>query len=128
MPIISMSVNENLLSQIDDLGKELGYSGRSEIIRAALRALIAEQKNEKELRGNVNGVVLLVKAEGKENKGETFRHTHKEIISTMLHYHTKEDHRCAELFVIEGKAEKVLRLLNELRANKGMDYVKFIQL
>ena len=38
--IISMSLNEELLRTMDAAQKELGFSGRSETIRAAMKLLL----------------------------------------------------------------------------------------
>src|SRR2546426_8034076 len=40
MPIVSISINDALLSEMEAMKKQLGYSGKSELLRAALRTLI----------------------------------------------------------------------------------------
>ena len=51
MPIVSISLNEDIINDIDKLQKNLGFSGRSEIVRAGLRNMIAEQKERDTLQG-----------------------------------------------------------------------------
>ena len=46
-----MSLDDELLKNIDDVQKELGFSGRSETIRAALKMLIEDRKSKKTLKG-----------------------------------------------------------------------------
>ena len=53
MTIISVSLSEKLLKEIDDLKEELGFSGRSEVIRTSTRMLIADYQEKKTL-GNLN--------------------------------------------------------------------------
>ncbi|MGH9991312.1 MAG: CopG family ribbon-helix-helix protein, partial [Nitrososphaera sp.] len=40
MTIVSVSLNDDILSEIDKLQKALGFSGRSEIVRAGIRNLL----------------------------------------------------------------------------------------
>ena len=44
MPIVSISLNDEILSELDRIQKTMGFSGRSEIIRAGIRNLVAEEK------------------------------------------------------------------------------------
>ncbi|MEM4253052.1 MAG: ribbon-helix-helix domain-containing protein, partial [Candidatus Nitrosotenuis sp.] len=44
MAIVSISLNEEILAEIDKLQKGLGFSGRSEVIRAGIRTFVSEEK------------------------------------------------------------------------------------
>ena len=44
MPIVSISLNDEILKQIDSLQKNLGFSGRSDAIRAGIRSFVSEEK------------------------------------------------------------------------------------
>ncbi|MCD6036624.1 MAG: putative nickel-responsive regulator 1, partial [Nitrososphaeraceae archaeon] len=44
MAIVSISLNQEILSEIDKLQNVLGFSGRSEIVRAGIRNLLAEER------------------------------------------------------------------------------------
>jgi len=46
MPIVSISLNDEILSELDRLKKSMGFSGRSEAIRAGIRNLFLK-KNKK---------------------------------------------------------------------------------
>nr|WP_243687297.1 ribbon-helix-helix protein, CopG family [Methanobacterium formicicum] len=48
MAIISVSLGDKLLEEIDALKDEIGFSGRSEIFRASTRLLIADNDEKKE--------------------------------------------------------------------------------
>ena len=49
MAIISISLSEQLLQEIDQLKDETGFSGRSDVIRASARLLIADSQDKKNL-------------------------------------------------------------------------------
>jgi len=44
MPIVSISLTEEILKEIDNLQKSMGFSGRSDAIRAGIRSFVAEEK------------------------------------------------------------------------------------
>ena len=60
MPIVSISLNDEILKQIDTLQKNLGFSGRSDAIRAGIRSFVSEEKQKENLSGNVNAILLVV--------------------------------------------------------------------
>ena len=41
MPIVSISLTEEILKEIDSLQKNLGFSGRSDAIRAGIRTFVS---------------------------------------------------------------------------------------
>ena len=42
MTIVSISLTEEILKEIDNLQKSMGFSGRSDAIRAGIRSFVAE--------------------------------------------------------------------------------------
>ena len=59
MPIVSISLTEEILREIDALQKNLGFSGRSDAIRAGIRSFVSEEKQKENLSGNVNAILLV---------------------------------------------------------------------
>ena len=60
MPIVSISLNQEILSELDKLQKTMGFSGRSEAIRAGIRTFVSEEKQKLELTGNIHAILLVV--------------------------------------------------------------------
>jgi len=58
--IISVSLSEKLLQEIDQLKEETGFSGRSDVIRASTRMLIADTQDKKNLEGDINSILILI--------------------------------------------------------------------
>ena len=50
--IVSVSLNDDILEGIDKLQKTLGFTGRSEIVRAGIRNLLAEERMKQDLDNN----------------------------------------------------------------------------
>jgi CopG family nickel-responsive transcriptional regulator len=125
MTIISVSLNDGLLEEIDKLQKELGYSGRSEVMRAGARMLIADSKEKEKLEGRLNSVLLLIHAPKVEDTVTAIKHDFEDIINTQIHNHLRGD-TCLEVFVLEGDATRIKELVTLFQATGKMDYVKLI--
>ncbi|MGE5705883.1 MAG: CopG family ribbon-helix-helix protein, partial [Nitrososphaerales archaeon] len=63
MPIVSISLNDDIINDINKLQKDLGFSGRSEIVRAGLRSILAEQKQRESLHGELSALLLIIHQE-----------------------------------------------------------------
>jgi CopG family nickel-responsive transcriptional regulator len=125
MTIISVSLNDGLLEEIDKLQKELGYSGRSEVMRAGARMLIADSKEKEKLEGRLNSVLLLIHAPKVEDTVTAIKHDFEDIINTQIHNHLRGD-TCLEVFVLAGDATRIKELVTLFQATGKMDYVKLI--
>jgi len=125
MPIISISLTDEILNEIDKLQHELGVSGRSEVMRAGARMLLADNKEKENLEGRLNSVLLLIHAQKVEGTVTEIKHKYEDIISTQIHNHLRED-KCLEVFILEGDAGRIKQLVSLFRASGKMDYVKLI--
>jgi len=125
MTIISISLTDEILNEIDRLQKELGFSGRSEVMRAGARMLLADNKEKEALEGRLNSVLLLIHAQKVEDTVTEIKHEFEDIISTHIHNHLRED-KCLEVFILEGDAARIKQLVRLFQTNRKMDYVKLI--
>jgi CopG family nickel-responsive transcriptional regulator len=125
MPIVSISLNEKLLEEIDKLKDEIGYSGRSDVIRSSARMLIADNKEKENLFGDINSILVLIHKQEAEDNVTNIKHDYEDIINTQLHSHLKE-HKCMEIFILEGNAERIKELSKMFQKNRNIDYVKLI--
>ncbi|MFM7797292.1 MAG: CopG family ribbon-helix-helix protein, partial [Candidatus Nitrosotenuis sp.] len=60
MPIVSISLNNELLTELDKLQKSMGFAGRSEAIRAGIRNFVSEEKQKTEVSGDIHAILLVV--------------------------------------------------------------------
>jgi CopG family nickel-responsive transcriptional regulator len=127
MPIVSISLNEEILKQIDSLQKNLGFSGRSDAIRAGIRSFVAEEKQKENLSGNVNAILLVVHNDEYDNQVNGIKHSYEDLITTHLHSKIEGD-KCMELFMLKGEADSVSSITKDFQINKKMDTVKLVAL
>lgn len=127
MPIVSISLNEEILLELDKLQLTMGFSGRSEAIRAGIRAFASEEKQKSDLAGNIHAILLVVHNNEFDHIVSGITHNFEDLITT--HLHTKiEKEKCMELFVIDGDAENVITMTKDFQINKNMDTVKLVTL
>jgi CopG family nickel-responsive transcriptional regulator len=125
MPIVSISLNDEILSEIDKLQKTMGFSGRSEIIRAGIRNLVAEEKQRANLAGQIHAILMIIHNEESEQVVTGIKHNHEDLIGT--HLHSKVDgNKCMELFLLHGDAEKINVMTKDFTTNRKMENVKLV--
>ena len=123
MTIISVSLNNTILQEIDKLQKNMGYSGRSEVIRSGIRLLISENKENEQLTGDINAILLVIHSQDVENAVSDIKHHYEDVTTTQIHSHLKKN-KCLELFIIEGPAERIKQMMGDFRTSRKMDLVK----
>ena len=127
MPIVSISLTEEILKEIDNLQKNLGFSGRSDAIRAGIRSFVSEEKQKENLSGNVNAILLVVHNDEYDNQVNGIKHSYEDLITTHLHSKIEGD-KCMELFMLKGEANSVSDITKDFQINKKMDTVKLVTL
>jgi len=125
MPIISLSLNENILEEINKIQENYGYSGRSEVIRAGLRLLISDSKNSEKIVGDINSILILIHNHDDENIVSEIKHKFEQVTKTQIHSHLRKN-KCLEIFVLEGESEKIKEMIRLFQTSKKMDLIKLI--
>ena len=127
MPIVSISLNEEILSELDKLQNSMGFSGRSEAIRAGIRTFVSEEKQNSNLSGNIHAILLVVHNDEFDHIVSGITHNFEDLITTHLHSKIEKE-KCMELFVIDGDAEKVTTMTQDFHRNKNMYTIKLVTL
>ena len=127
MPIVSISLNDEILSELDKLQSSMGFSGRSEAIRAGIRSFVSEEKQKSDLEGNIHAILLVVHNDQFDHVVSGITHNFEDLITTHLHSKIEKE-KCMELFLIDGDAEKVSTMTKDFQTNKNMDTVKLVAL
>ena len=125
MAIVSISLNNDILTEIDKLQKALGFSGRSEIVRAGIRNLLAEEKDRQDLYGELFAVLLAIHDEKSDDQVTDMQHDYDRLITTHIHNKIDRD-RCLEISLLKGEAAEIKDMTKKFQSNKKMDHVKLI--
>ena len=125
MTIVSISLSKDLLDDLNKLQKRLGFTGRSEIIRASVGTMLSEEKKKEDLIGDIHALFLVTHDEKSDDEINNMRHTYDKLITTHLHNKIDRD-RCLEIFVLKGNANQIRGMNKLFQSNKKMDNVKLI--
>ena len=123
--IISMSLDEKLLDEVDSLQKELRFSGRSELIRNAVKLLVDDKKSMEKLKGDLECIILVMHSKKAENDVTRIKHQFEDIISTQMHNNLRDD-KCLEIFVVYGNADKIKDFFLMLQTNRKIDHARLM--
>ncbi len=111
----------------DKLQKSMGFSGRSEAIRAGIRNFVSDEKQKSDLEGNIHAILLVVHNDEYDHVVSGLTHNFEDLVTTHLHSKIEQE-KCMELFLIDGNAEKVSTMTRNFQTNKNMDTVKLVAL
>jgi CopG family transcriptional regulator, nickel-responsive regulator len=123
--IISLSLPNELLAELETMLGEEHSATRSEIIRQAVRMYLTEYNELEKIKGNVTATITVLYEKTEQNK-ELFRLQHEfdDMITAYLHAHLSEID-CLEVMVIKGSADRLKQLIDGLKANRPVKQIKF---
>ena len=125
MTILSISMPDKLITQIDQTQKEKGYASRSEIIRQALRHYLTEdQKIQEDINGETTATATIIYKENtnRQHLLET-QHIHNGLVTTFLHTHIHQDY-CLEVIILKGQGHLIKKFINNLQQNEQIKQIK----
>jgi len=125
MTIVSLSFPEKMLKEMDDVQKGSGFTGRSELVRAAIRLLLEDSHEKNALSGDLNGLIVVTHEQDEEAPVTKLKHDNEDIIKMHLHSKTKSS-VCVELFLVQGDAKKVVAMAKAFQAEDKMKSSKLI--
>lgn len=124
MPVVSVSMPQSLLDQLDDFIDDHGYSGRSEAVREGARGLLAGIGDGYAEPPLVCVVTVMFDHDtGAESALSMLRHRHEDLVTSNVHSHAGG--ACLELFVTEGPSDEIDSFIARIRAVDGVTSVEY---
>ncbi|MFQ6068316.1 MAG: nickel-responsive transcriptional regulator NikR [Candidatus Bathyarchaeia archaeon] len=123
---VGVTFPSKLLSDFDKVIKSMGYRSRSKAIHDTVRAFVNEQKRLAEMKGIRVGSITLVydhKIRELESDLTDTQHRFESIICASMHVHLSED-KCLEIIAVRGEAKRIKRLVQKLKARRGVEEVR----
>lgn len=127
MTVVSLSFPESMLKEMDTIQRESGFTGRSELVRAAIRMLLEDSREKAAVSGDTNGLLIVTHDEAEEAPVTKLKHQYEDIITTHVHNKTKSS-MCVELFLVHGDAKKVNSMTKSFLAEDKMKSTKFVSI
>jgi len=125
MPVVSLSFPDTMIKEMDELQRTLGFTGRSELVRASIRLLLQDVKASNAQSGDITAVVVVTHTEENEETVTRIKHQFDEIVQTHLHNKLAKN-SCVELFLLEGDAGRVTSMTKEFQKQDGIRSVKLV--
>ena len=125
MPIVSLSFPDQMIRDMDEIQKSLGFTGRSELVRAAIRLMLEDKREKDSLRGQVAAILAVTHNQEDEEPVTRIKHSFEDIIRTHLHNKITRTN-CVELFLLEGDAQKIASMSNGFQKEDKMKSVKLV--
>ena len=126
MTVVSITLPADLLRKFDEFIESRGYYSRSEAFRDAVRTLLAESELAKLESGNVAAVIMTTCDYARKDvdlKMTEMRHEFDDVVIENVHRHI-DDKFCVEIFISQGKNDRILNLINRLRGMHGILQVR----
>ena len=119
--IVSLSLNDGILGDIDRAVRDTGYTSRSELVRDAVRAFLREKAELSKLDGHIDGVLMLIYTHDSAAQVSEVRHRHMSVFKSFMHADFDGCGDCCEVLMFCGKAEDVRESYNQLSALVGVN-------
>ena len=127
MPIVSLSFPQQMIDEMDEVQRSLGFTGRSELVRAGIRLLLQDVRDKSAVTGRVSAVVVLTHNEENEEAVTRIKHRFDDIIRTHIHNKTGK-RTCVEMFLLEGNGAEVTSMTKEFQKDDGIRSVRLLVL
>lgn len=126
MKRFGVSLEDNLLHELDDLVRKQQLPNRSQAIRYLIRnSLTQEQWATNRI---VSGCIVLVYDHHKRDllsKAVEIQHKYQGMVLSSQHVHLDHDN-CIETIILKGKAKDLKELADQLIALKGMKHGELV--
>ena len=126
MTVISVSLSEENVADLDRIQGTYGLGGRSEAVRAAIASAMSEIQDMENLEGLVEGVLITIKRDHADPWMSVIQAKHTGAIKTQLHSHLK-NHKCLEVMVVSCEGRVLSEMLKAIQAEGKADYVQFVR-
>lgn len=122
MPVVSVSLPEDLVGEVDAAIGAQGFGGRSEFLRAALRHYLQERTR---VRGHVHGSITVVYDHGREPRVSEIRHAFHDVVLSLMHTHC-EPEVCMDVLIVGGPGERVQALVEVLERDRHVRRARLV--
>jgi CopG family nickel-responsive transcriptional regulator len=116
-----------MLKAMDEIQDSVGFSGRSELVRSAIRLLLDDMREKNALEGETTAVIVVGHSKEDEEPVTRLKHRFEDIVKTHIHCKvSRED--CIEVFVLAGKGQQMALMAKEFQRERKIRSVKLVTL
>jgi CopG family transcriptional regulator, nickel-responsive regulator len=130
MQRITITLDDDLMQELDAVIAERGYQNRSEAIRDFTRAGMQQAEQEKGNSGEcVAALVYVYDHAARELSRRLIEsyHGHHDLSLATLHVHLDDDN-CMEVTALRGSSAEVQHLADHIIAERGVKYGRVVMI
>jgi CopG family nickel-responsive transcriptional regulator len=128
MQRITVTLDEDLLADLDALMDKRGYQNRSEAIRDLARAGLAQAKEDDDESGDCVAALVYVYDHAARDLTQRLVqnfHGHHDLSLATLHVHLN-DESCLEVTTLKGQSREVRKFSDHIIAERGVRYGRLV--
>jgi CopG family nickel-responsive transcriptional regulator len=115
-----------MVKAMEEIQESVGFSGRSELVRAAIRLLLEDTREKERIVGRTTAVIVVGHDKNDEEPVTRLKHKYEDIVKT--HVHSKPSHEdCVEVFVLAGEGRQIVSMSKEFEKEKKIRSVKLLR-
>ena len=122
----SVSLEEELLKELDLYANDNNFANRSQAVRHLIEKNIVEKKWH--CNNIVAGAIVMIYDHHKKDitaRSNDIQHNYFEVILSSQHYHLSHE-MCLEVIAVKGLAKRLTELSDKLISIKGIKHGKLI--
>jgi CopG family transcriptional regulator, nickel-responsive regulator len=116
-----------MVRAMDEIQDSVGFSGRSELVRTAIRLLLDDTREKNALVGKTNAVVVVGHASVDEEPVTRLKHSYGDIVKTHIHTRVSQED-CIEVFILVGEGKQISAMANGFEREKKIKTVKLLRI
>ena len=130
MQRITITLDDDLLADIDAIAAERGYQNRSEVIRDLARNGLAQMQDDGGKANSWIGALVYVYDHGARNLSHRLvetAHEHNDIAIATMHVHI-DDASCLEVTAMKGSRGEIQHFADHVIAERGVRYGRVVMI
>jgi CopG family nickel-responsive transcriptional regulator len=125
MTIVSLSLPDRMVRSLDEIQQTVGFSGRSELVRAAIRLMLEDTRQKESLKGPTSAILVVTHDKDDEESATRIKHKFEEVVKTHVHSKVTSDD-CVEVFMVQGEGREIVSMTRAFQREKGIREVRLL--
>lgn len=125
MNIVSISMTEKNVKDLEKIKKERGLANASETVRSAINDALEKTEAENKLTGPQSVVLIISHSHETEKFVSQTKHAFQQLVKTQNHYCTTGI-QCIDMFLLHGSGEKIRQMKNSFLKNKKIQKISMV--
>jgi|SRR5919109_4267097 CopG family nickel-responsive transcriptional regulator len=123
MAVLSASLPDELVQELDSAIAKGDYRGRSEFLRAAIRTHLQDKHPP---RGHhVHGSLTITYPHGKEARMSEVRHAFHDVVLSLMHTHC-EPETCMDVMIVGGAPQRIEALRDAFERTREVNRSRLV--